>query len=49
MYNSLRAQTAAVREFEEKKAADKEAAEGAAANCQEAFELDSKLLDQVGY
>ena len=38
-----------MREFEEKKAADKEAlnAEGAAANCGEAFELNSKLLDQV--
>ena len=50
VYNSLRAQTAAVREFEEKKAADKEAlaVEGASANCGDGkFELNSKLLDQV--
>ncbi len=53
VYNSLRAQTAAVREFEEKKAADKEAlaVEGASANCGDdasgKFELNSKLLDQV--
>jgi hypothetical protein len=40
-----------VREFEEKKAADKEAlaVEGASANCGDGgkFELNSKLLDQV--
>ena len=43
VYNSLRAQTAAVREFEDKKAA----VDGAAAAGGEAFELNSKVLDQV--
>lgn len=49
VYNSLRAQTAAVREFEEKKAAEKEAlaVDGASAACGDNFELNSKILDQV--
>lgn len=45
VYNSLRSQTAAVREFEDKK--EKEALEGAAANTKDKFELNSKLLDQL--
>ena len=49
VYNSLRAQTAAVREFEESKEKLSEAAAaGASANSGEnKFELNSKLLDQV--
>jgi hypothetical protein len=45
VYNSLRAQTAAVREFEEKKAAEASAVDGASGGT---FELNSKILDQVG-
>ena len=50
VYNSLRAQTAAVREFEEskEKLTEAAAAAGASANSGEnKFELNSKLLDQV--